>query len=499
MQFDHVSVPEVYRESSDFRLLMNWFNLALTKVKFDTENLFDLYDPLRCPENLLWMLADTIGYKYDNRLPTAFNRLVLLYFMSMIRTRGSNDGVTLAAETNLAQFDLDTVANKGYTDASGNRIPPKDILNSRLENTSIPVNSVYVTPHTSEGYIEVVYFSSKLPIDACIEYVRPLGMYLFQSAGVRLDGRTKISVDARLTNINDANISMGATHVGHYRREDYTRMQKTLDQTLPSKGMISGYTVQPLHKWKQVEYQDPLSGEIRYRYEVESTTYQIISSDGKTVVKSGYSTQTEALADIPNYDQINPEHVRNAVYYRNSSYEKTPNEKINPGYRSLYSLQLANNEHIIQSLIDPIFSLGYGPQSVDDTYDDRKYITENDVEVINPDYYLKPLYVDKPIGKPSYPDTMAWNLRYNKSLEEQVDQGEAYTIDSARSTDILNPRPAVNPIMTKLGDAISMNTNNTIYTKVVSNEAGNNEIHTIDTVSGKRVIGYNEDGTPIFE
>ena len=59
-----------------------------------------------------------------------------------------------------------------------------------------------------------------------MEYVRPLGMYLFQHSGVRMDSRTKISVDARLTNQNDIGISIGPTHVGHYRRDDYARMQR---------------------------------------------------------------------------------------------------------------------------------------------------------------------------------------------------------------------------------------------------------------------------------
>lgn len=214
MKVSDIAVPEVYRSSWDFRFFLRWFELALEHVKNDTENLVDLYDPLRCPEQLLWMLGDTVGYKYDSRLPAAFNRLVLLYFMSMIRHKGSKDGVTLAAEVNLAQFNVLKYGQE------------KDILHNRLEDTSIPVNSVYVTSHPSEGYIEVVYFAEEKPIDACLEYVRPLGMYMFEYAGVRYDGRTKISVDARLTNSNDLGTSIGPTRVGHYRREDYARLQK---------------------------------------------------------------------------------------------------------------------------------------------------------------------------------------------------------------------------------------------------------------------------------
>lgn len=367
LQFEDISLPEVYvQESSDFRFFLDWIKTCLSTSKYDTENMFDLYDPLRCKQELLWMLADTIGFRYDDRLPAAFNRLVILYFMSMIRNKGSKDGVTLAAEVNLAQFNI---LNYGKDN---------DILYDRLEDTSIPVNAVYVTPHTHEGYIDVVYFSEHKPVDACIEYVRPLGMYLFQHAGVRFDARTKISVDARLTNTNDLGVSIGATHVGHYSRDDYARMQRMHDES--------------------------------DRIVDESDT-------------------------------------REPVYYRNSTAEGQPDAEINPGYRALYSLQLCNNEHITRSLLDPIFSLGYGP---------------DDVSVMYPDDYLVPPYADRPIGRPPQPDWMAWNLRYDKQIEDEATPNIS-TIEDNRSEDILHPRPAVNPPAFKLGDAMSLNEENTQY------------------------------------
>ena len=106
MRLKDIPAPEIYMSSADFRKFLEWFKTALEKIQFDTENLPDLYDPLRCPEELIWVLADTMGYKFDNRLPAAFNRLVLLYFMSMIYNRGSRNGMILAAETNLAQFGI---------------------------------------------------------------------------------------------------------------------------------------------------------------------------------------------------------------------------------------------------------------------------------------------------------------------------------------------------------------------------------------------------------
>ena len=41
------------------------------------------------------------------------------------------------------------------------------------------------------------------------------------------------------------------------------------------------------------------------------------------------------------------------------------------------------------------------------------------------------------------------------------------TIDPDRSPDIMNPRPAVNPPMLQVGDAMSLNPQNTLYVEVI--------------------------------
>lgn len=425
MNIKDISVPEVYKESADFRFFLRWFEWCLTKVHHDTENFFDLYDPLRCPQWLLWMLGDTMGYKYDDRLSAAFNRLVLVYFMSMIRYKGSKDGVTLAAEVNLAQFNLQEYAKE------------KDILNNRLEDTSIPINSVYVNPHVSEGYIDVVYFSNKIPIDACIEYVRPVGMYLFQHAGVRMDARDKITIDARLTNTNNLGMSIGPTHVGHYSRRDYASLQRMKDTDLSDNHV----------------YVDDVEGM------------------GRNLRKEGQKNKN--LSD-----------TRRNVWYRNSEYEGDFDEDINPGYRALYSLQLCNNEHIFHSLIPSnaengdnadgtkkkIFGIGYNPQdvSVDYTY-------EPDWDEI-PDVDLEPTgSYDDPKNR-----IRPWNLRVDTEREEgaspYIESPDVYTVekppygDRAKSQDYAHPKPAVNPIMGVVGDAISVNEGNTQYVMMSEDE-----------------------------
>ena len=392
MKFSDIPVPEIYKESADFRFFLKWTELALTQIKYDIENTMDLYDPLRCPEELLWMLADTMGYKFDDRLPTAFNRLVLLYFMSMIHNRGCKNGLTLAAEVNLAQFGI-----REYGKSN-------EVLYNRLEDTSIPVNAVYVTPHTPEGYIDVVYFSTEVPTDSCIEYVRPLGMYCFQHSGVRVDARTKISIDARLTNSENLELSIGPTHVGHYTRADYASLQRV----------------------KEVEH-----------------TYEYKDKDGNVIREYKYT--------MP---QIDRSHRRSDVYYRNSDAEGGTSPYVNPGFRALYSLQLANNEHIVKAMIpdketgelvepDRIFGLGYSVA---------------DVGVFNPQNVLRST------------DDKAYNLLYNRQMEESLGS-DVSTIDASRTTDAENPRPAVNPGMFTLGDAISVNTQNTLYSKATQDSS----------------------------
>ena len=149
MRFSDIPVPEPYKQSADFRFFLRWVELCYTQLQYDIENIVDLLDPERCPASLLWLLGDTKGYKYDDRVNTAMNRLVILYFMSLIRNKGSRTGVMLGAELNLAQFNLNDYAKEN------------PVYEDRIADTSIPVNSVYVTSHTEEGYIDIVYFSEK--------------------------------------------------------------------------------------------------------------------------------------------------------------------------------------------------------------------------------------------------------------------------------------------------------------------------------------------------
>ena len=221
MRLQDVSVPEVYKESQDFRFFLKWFELCLSQIHYDIENMQDIYDPLRCKTDLLWMLADTMGFQYDERQYPAFNRLVLLYFMDMIRNRGSKDGMLTAGQVNLASK---TILEK-FSLVPDEQDPSKwdevweeledSIYQDRLYSDVLPANSVSVYSNPEQGYIDVIYFADSLPdFDTCIEYVRPIGMYCSQTPGVRYDAKTRISIDSRL--VDTAMNAFGRTMVANY-------------------------------------------------------------------------------------------------------------------------------------------------------------------------------------------------------------------------------------------------------------------------------------------
>lgn len=401
MDIRNIPTPDIYRQSSDFRFFLEWIATCLDKTRYDTEKFFDLYDPLRCPKHLLWLLGDTIGFKYDDRLIPAFNRLVILYFASMIHLKGSKDGVTLAAEVNLAQFRLNQISSTlaQITVGSDNRqYQDNYILKDRLEDTHLPVNSVYVTPHTREGYIDVVYFSDERPIDACIEYVRPLGMYLFQNAGVRCDSRTKITIDAKLADMFMGDTSydaMAVTHVGHYSRKDYASLQ------------------QGIYRWVKNES----TGAVTYKGSVVSGSQ------------------------------------RRSVGYRHWYTNESTLGKIDPGMRALYSLQLSNNEQVVKSLIqDKLFELG----EIQEVAVSGKMVTQFEVETEPAYQYSNKSYSSAQTS--AYSSARARNLLYDKNADDSVSNQDVLTFDNMNGEGDKTTigRPVVNPIMSVLGEALSI-------------------------------------------
>ena len=330
MNIKDIPVPEIYNSSADFRFFIRWFDYALTKTQYDTSNMMDLYDPLRCPKDLLWLLGDTMGYQYDDRLCAAFNRFAMLFFMSLIKYKGSKTGVTLAAEVNLKQKDINDYGEENQ------------INYDRLEDTSIPVNSVFVDSNIEDGYIDVVYFTDEKPIDSCIEYVRPLGMYCFQYSGVKIDSTTRISVDARLANATDSMGSIGSTRVGHYTRNDYARLQKMVNEP-EQKNNLADTRARAWSRSSTVPVGGIPEADAGYRalssLQLANNEHIVKSLFSKPIFDIGYGPTVDTMADVDvndphynlRYNKTIETSITPAVYTLTNDPEKVPSKALSVG------------------------------------------------------------------------------------------------------------------------------------------------------------------------
>ena len=184
---------------------------------------------------------------------------------------------------------------------------------------------MFVDSNVEDGYIDVVYFTDEQPIDSCIEYVRPLGMYCFQYAGVKIDSTTRISVDARLANATDSLGAIGSTRVGHYSRNDYARLQHMKDEPTQQNNLEDTRA----KAWKRSSTAETAPA--------MNAGYRALSSlqlaNNEHIVKSLFSKPIFNLGYGPTVDTLEDVNVNDPKY--NLKYNKTVEEVIGPAVYTL--------------------------------------------------------------------------------------------------------------------------------------------------------------------
>ena len=153
-------VPEVYRSSRDFKVFLRLLEYIMSSTKYDIDNWLDLYNPLKCPVKFLSYLADLIGYKYNTQLSVAENRIIMSKFVEMLKNKGSDIGIRMAAALSLnAQLASDP-SSKEYQEAVN--------LLQQLET--------YYDKDT--GVITIYYPKDLDKVRDLLYYVRPVGSYI---------------------------------------------------------------------------------------------------------------------------------------------------------------------------------------------------------------------------------------------------------------------------------------------------------------------------------
>lgn len=152
--------PEVYRSSRDFKVFLRLLEYVLSSVKYDIDNWLDLYDPIKCPARFLEYLADLIGYKYNTTISVAENRIIMSKFVEMLKNKGSDIGIRMAAALSLnAQLASDPTSAE-YQEAVN--------LLQQLET--------YYDKDT--GVITIYYPKDLAKVRDLLYYVRPVGSFI---------------------------------------------------------------------------------------------------------------------------------------------------------------------------------------------------------------------------------------------------------------------------------------------------------------------------------
>lgn len=153
-------VPEIYKESRDFRVFLKLLDIVVNTCKYDIDEWTSLYDPLLCKKEFLPLLADFIGYRYDNNLSVTENRIIMSEFNTMIKNKGSEIGLRLAAALSMNAQLMNDPTSEAYIRAV-----------SQLQFLEMFYDY-------ERGIIRIYYSEDLTKVRDLFKYVRPVGSFL---------------------------------------------------------------------------------------------------------------------------------------------------------------------------------------------------------------------------------------------------------------------------------------------------------------------------------
>lgn len=184
-------VPEVYSESRDYRVFLKLVGALTSVLKTNIDDFPKLYSADEVPENLLPLLADMVGYLINDKISVNDNRLVVRYFPTMLRYRGSTRGIKLASALS---------------------------LNTSGKDIKYDLSDVVIEYDDQTGTINIYYPDPDYIRKDLINYVRPLGStinllpsYIFKNNDV-ID--IKADIDSEVEEYNDRRHEVDKSQVG---------------------------------------------------------------------------------------------------------------------------------------------------------------------------------------------------------------------------------------------------------------------------------------------
>lgn len=167
-------IPQVYRKERDIQVLTRLFDMIFTFCKYHIDNLGNVYDAYKCPEQFLPFFAKTLNFDYNYADTVTSNRRIIDSFAIMEHNRGSEIGIRMATALSLTSMSV-AQDNDELIDIASDYI---EILN----NIRMAINY-------EDGIIQIDYPNIYTLVRYLLDYVRPVGMIIDLRAVVGTDIR----------------------------------------------------------------------------------------------------------------------------------------------------------------------------------------------------------------------------------------------------------------------------------------------------------------------
>lgn len=138
-------------------------DIIFTYCKYNIDNLGNVYNAYKCPENLLPFFAKTLNYNYNFNDTVMSNRRTIDCFTTMEQERGSITGIKMATALSLTSMSVSQDNNELV-----------DVLSDYIQI----LNSIRIAINYEEGIIQIDYPNVYTLVRYLLDYVRPVGMLI---------------------------------------------------------------------------------------------------------------------------------------------------------------------------------------------------------------------------------------------------------------------------------------------------------------------------------
>lgn len=178
-------IPQVYRKERGIQVFTKLIDIIFSAVKNDIDNLGDVYNPLKCPEQFLPLLGKTLNYDYNYSDTITANRRIIDAFTLLEKYRGSKTGLLMATAMSLTSMEISKDNAELFDD--------QDYMNA-LKDLEITIDN-----ENAEIYID--YPNIYTVVRYILDYVRPVGM----TVNLRSIVGQNINADAMLLYVDTEN------------------------------------------------------------------------------------------------------------------------------------------------------------------------------------------------------------------------------------------------------------------------------------------------------